>query len=380
MPTFDTTGPVTVNVELAVGDLRMAAGDRADTVVEVRPSDPATRRTSTPPSGPGWSTPTACSASKGTRAASSTASALRAGPSMSGLICPPGPRSKATPGWPRCTPPERWADSVSRPGRGRHDCRGGRPAGVDDRHGDGADRAKHWTGHHQEQQRRHVDRRRHWRCPGESGQRQGYRGPCRGLGEAKTANGDICLGEVGRGVVVAETALGKVDVAVRAGVAAWLDLHTGLGHVQNLLEAGERPGPSETTVEVRARSGFGGITIRRAPLAVNSRPPPEQGSPRATSPGGRCRLHTGACGDGTDQLQAPRRAVVGEDSFAPAQQDGLDHQRELFVTRPWASKTLTRAALPHTRGLSPLRPQRGDVRHCVLHATATWYSRSCRSP
>ena len=81
---------------------------------------------------------------------------------------------------------------------------------------------------------------------------------------AKTANGDVQLGGVEHGVVVAETACGRVDVAVRAGVAAWLDLHTGFGHVHNLLEASRQPEPSEDTVEVRARSSFGDITVRRA--------------------------------------------------------------------------------------------------------------------
>ena len=41
MQTFDTPEPISVTVELGVGDLRVVAGDRADTVVEVRPSDPA---------------------------------------------------------------------------------------------------------------------------------------------------------------------------------------------------------------------------------------------------------------------------------------------------------------------------------------------------
>ena len=40
MPTFDTPGPISVTVELGVGDLRVTATDRTDTVVEVRPSDP----------------------------------------------------------------------------------------------------------------------------------------------------------------------------------------------------------------------------------------------------------------------------------------------------------------------------------------------------
>ncbi len=83
---------------------------------------------------------------------------------------------------------------------------------------------------------------------------------------AKTANGDIRLDEVTRGTIVAESACGKVDITVRSGVAAWLDLHTGFGHVHNLLDACDRPGPSEDTVEVRARSSFGDITVRRADL------------------------------------------------------------------------------------------------------------------
>ena len=41
MPSFETPEPISVTVELGVGDLRVVAGDRADTVVEVLPSNPA---------------------------------------------------------------------------------------------------------------------------------------------------------------------------------------------------------------------------------------------------------------------------------------------------------------------------------------------------
>ena len=40
MPTFETPEPISVSLELGVGDVRIAASDRSDTVVEVRPSDP----------------------------------------------------------------------------------------------------------------------------------------------------------------------------------------------------------------------------------------------------------------------------------------------------------------------------------------------------
>src|ERR1700674_3608984 len=44
MPTFDTPGPISVTVELGVGDLRIVASDRADTVVDVRPSNSSRKR------------------------------------------------------------------------------------------------------------------------------------------------------------------------------------------------------------------------------------------------------------------------------------------------------------------------------------------------
>ena len=81
---------------------------------------------------------------------------------------------------------------------------------------------------------------------------------------AKTANGDIRLGEVEGGTVVAQTALGKVDVGIREGIAAWLDLDTKFGHVHNELGATAKPQPGEGSVEVRVRSSFGDITIRRS--------------------------------------------------------------------------------------------------------------------
>jgi DUF4097 and DUF4098 domain-containing protein YvlB len=80
---------------------------------------------------------------------------------------------------------------------------------------------------------------------------------------AKTANGDIRIGEVRRGAVALETAAGSVDVGIRAGSAAWLDLHTSAGRVRNELAAAEPPGATEETVAVRARTSIGDILVRR---------------------------------------------------------------------------------------------------------------------
>lgn len=88
---------------------------------------------------------------------------------------------------------------------------------------------------------------------------------------AKTANGDVRLSEVTRGAVLAQTACGKVDIGIRDGVPAWLDLDTSYGKVQTDLDAAERPETGEDPVEVRARSSFGDITIRRAPTPRTTR-------------------------------------------------------------------------------------------------------------
>ena len=82
---------------------------------------------------------------------------------------------------------------------------------------------------------------------------------------AKSANGDVRLGEVAHGAVLAQTALGKVEIGIRDGVAAWLDLNTRFGNVHNDLDATGRPEQGEDAVEVRARTAFGDITVHRSP-------------------------------------------------------------------------------------------------------------------
>jgi hypothetical protein len=90
--------------------------------------------------------------------------------------------------------------------------------------------------------------------------------------EAKTAHGDIRLLDVRRGEVVAHTALGKVEIGVRTGVAAWLDLRTSHGNVVSELDAAAPPVGSEDAVEISARTAFGDIAIRHAPIRAASSP------------------------------------------------------------------------------------------------------------
>jgi DUF4097 and DUF4098 domain-containing protein YvlB len=81
---------------------------------------------------------------------------------------------------------------------------------------------------------------------------------------AKSANGDVRVGEVVRGSVVVETKLGDLEVGIRDGSAAWLDLHATAGRVSNALEEVSAPDSSAETVEVRARTSVGEIVIRRS--------------------------------------------------------------------------------------------------------------------
>ncbi|MDN3351811.1 DUF4097 family beta strand repeat-containing protein [Actinomadura sp. DC4] len=80
---------------------------------------------------------------------------------------------------------------------------------------------------------------------------------------AKTANGSVRVGEVVRGSVVLETGFGDVELGVREGTAAWLDVSSQYGTVRSDLEASEKPGESDDTVEVHGRTSYGDILIRR---------------------------------------------------------------------------------------------------------------------
>ena len=82
--------------------------------------------------------------------------------------------------------------------------------------------------------------------------------------DAKTAYGSVRVGEVVRGSAVLETAFGQVEIGVAEGTAAWLDVSSKVGSVRSDLDAAAAPGPSDETVEVRARTGYGDIVIRRS--------------------------------------------------------------------------------------------------------------------
>ncbi|CAL9301843.1 DUF4097 family beta strand repeat-containing protein [Streptomyces sp. SudanB182_2057] len=81
---------------------------------------------------------------------------------------------------------------------------------------------------------------------------------------ATTAHGTVRVGDVARGTVQLETSYGAIDLGIREGTAAWLDVSSGAGQVRNTLTASGAPDAAEDTVQVRARTRYGNIDIRRA--------------------------------------------------------------------------------------------------------------------
>jgi DUF4097 and DUF4098 domain-containing protein YvlB len=282
MPTFDTPEPISVTVEISVGDIRIVASDRADTVVEVRPSDPAKKSDVTAAA----QTRVECTggrllvrAPKGWRHYS-----FRGGDESIDvqIALPEGSQVRVEAGVAslRCT------------GRlGECRCQ----TGMGDVHVDHAGPAQLKTGMGELTVDRALDHAE--LTTGSGGVHVGrvdgtaviknsngdtWIGEVTGdlrvnaangkisvdeahaTVAAKTANGDVRLGEVARGAVVASTGFGKLDIGVRDGVAAWLDLSTGFGNVHNSLGTAQPPAAGEDTVEIRARSAFGDITIRRS--------------------------------------------------------------------------------------------------------------------
>jgi DUF4097 and DUF4098 domain-containing protein YvlB len=88
----------------------------------------------------------------------------------------------------------------------------------------------------------------------------------RGSVTAKTANGSIRIGDASRGTLQLETSAGELEVGIHPGTAAYLDVNTKAGTLQNLMENADQPAQSEETVHVYARTSFGNIIIRPAAI------------------------------------------------------------------------------------------------------------------
>jgi hypothetical protein len=286
MPTFDTPEPISVSLELGVCDIRIVAGDRTDTVVAVRPTDPtkkgdvaaaeqtgvefaAGRLQIRAPKG--WKR----YAPMGGRESIGLQIDLPAGSHVSG---------EADLGAVHCT--GRLGEVHFKTGLG--EIRLDQAGQVELKTGAGdiivdrvADHAELRTGTGAVQARSIGGSAVIKNGNGDTwigevvGELQASAAnggisvdQAHGAVTAKTANGDVRLSKIAGGAVRAQTGCGKVDIGVLEGVAAWLDLYTQFGNVRNGLNVAARSEPGEATVEVRARSSFGDVTVRRSsPLA-----------------------------------------------------------------------------------------------------------------
>ncbi|WP_327264883.1 DUF4097 domain-containing protein [Streptomyces sp. NBC_01232] len=92
-------------------------------------------------------------------------------------------------------------------------------------------------------------------------------GRAQGSVSSKSSNGDVRIEEVARGTVALQTKAGDLEVGIRQGTAAWLDIHSQAGVVHSALGSAEGPAEGAETVKVHARTSLGDITIQRAPGA-----------------------------------------------------------------------------------------------------------------
>ncbi|MEV0275452.1 DUF4097 family beta strand repeat-containing protein [Streptomyces sp. NPDC050610] len=84
---------------------------------------------------------------------------------------------------------------------------------------------------------------------------------------ATTAHGTLRVADVARGTVQLETSYGAIEVGIRESTAAWLDVDSRSGQVHSALAATGKPAKTEETVEVRAHTHYGNIDIHRARAA-----------------------------------------------------------------------------------------------------------------
>jgi len=81
---------------------------------------------------------------------------------------------------------------------------------------------------------------------------------------ARTGDGAIRIGRLARGPAELLNRSGNIEVGVSAGTAAAVDASSKRGSVRNSVPAADGPGPSGSTVSVRARTRYGDVIIQRA--------------------------------------------------------------------------------------------------------------------
>ena len=81
---------------------------------------------------------------------------------------------------------------------------------------------------------------------------------------ARTASGDVSLSRVRGDSVTAMSASGDVEIGVEPGIAVWLDVSSLSGSVSSSLDSAESQAPDRPTLQIRANTTSGDITIHSA--------------------------------------------------------------------------------------------------------------------
>ncbi|MCW6004429.1 DUF4097 domain-containing protein [Micromonospora sp. CPCC 205371] len=280
MPVFDTPEPIAVHIDLPVGDAWITATDRTDTVVEVRPRNASSK------ADVGAAEQTAVEYSAGKLTIRAPKSWRRFGPGTGPSVdvrveLPAGSTVHAEAFWAAFRCEGRLGGCrVKTGGAVRLDQTG--PLEVDGSHSDvvvervsGPARVTASSG---SVRLGEVD------GTVEINNSSGdcWIGQSTGDVQAKTAHsnitidralasvmarsnhGSVRIGEVARGSVNVQTSYGGIEIGVRRGTAAWLEVSSRRGRVHNALESTDGPAQDDDTVEVRASTNWGDILVRRA--------------------------------------------------------------------------------------------------------------------
>jgi DUF4097 and DUF4098 domain-containing protein YvlB len=261
MPTFDSPQPITATVEISAGAVRLVAGDREDTVVEVRPRDESRSHDVKA------AEQVRVDFTNGTLAVASQRgfSFPRRGAVVVDIALPSGSRLNASTASANITADGHYADCKFASASGdleigtvvgkiKADTASGGitvqevkgsatvstasgDATIGDLDGDVKFRAASGS---------LIVRRLH------------------GNLNAQAASGDVTIETAVNGSVSVQTSSGEVVVGIAEGTAAQLDLRTHSGNVRNSLTPSDGPASGDEMLVVHTRTSSGDIVVQRA--------------------------------------------------------------------------------------------------------------------
>jgi hypothetical protein len=279
VPTFSTPGPISATIDLAVAGVRVIASDRADTVVEVRPTDSAHEPD--------------VKAAEQTKVEYTAAGLVIRGPKRSMSLrkagsvdvtveLPTGSQIDADAGVGALRFAGRVGKCQAKIGAGDVEVDHAGPADLHT--GAGAVTVDHVSGHADISTGTGRVRVSHIEGSAviKNSNGETWVGDVTGELRVKSSNGAVAVGHAGadvtassangeirvddltRGSASLKTAYGEIHFGIHAGTAAKVDAYTRFGNVRNSMDPADSPEPSDEVLEVHARTSFGDIVIQRS--------------------------------------------------------------------------------------------------------------------